>query len=199
MVWVLELADRELRDVPFGALLALPTLPFRVSYLTLTLVQLACHHCLHCPQINYPEDSNNPPDEFHLESAAESLPSSDTKLSSSSSVAESQSSRHISALSSSADKSQNSSGYNSRSNDTSNLHSPGLDNWQSDRSSNQSSDSYIDGPSNNSSNPNSPGLDPWQSNGSIREGEISCLGIYDHKTDNGQVSQGSGSSASSKG
>ncbi len=60
-------------------------------------------------------------------------------------------------------------------------------------------DSYIDGPSNDLSNPHSPGLDPWQSNGSIGEGEISCLGIYDHKMDNGQVSQGSSSSASSKG
>ena len=80
-------------------------------------------------------------------------------------------------------------------------HSPGLDNWRSDRSSNRSSDSYIDGPSKNTSNPHSPGLDPWQSDGSIREGKgSSSSGVCNRETNNGQVSQGSnGSGTSSEG
>jgi hypothetical protein len=200
VVRVLELADWDLQDVPIGALLAFPTLPFCVSYPTLTLVQLAFHDCLDCPQINYPVDSSNPPYGFHLKSTAENQPSSNAELSSSSSVAESQSSRHSLALSSSMAKLQLSRWYNSCSNNSSNLHSPGLDNWQSNRSSNQSSDFYIDRPSDNLSHPHSPGLDPWQSNGSFRECKGSSSDVYDRKTDKGQVPQGSGgSSSSSKG
>jgi hypothetical protein len=138
---------------PIRALLALPTVPFRVSYPALTMVQF--HNCLHCPLINYPEDSGNPPFKFHIESAAESQLSSNAKLCSSSSVAESQSSRRSSA--SSVAESQLSAQYNSCSGNISNPHSPGLDNWQSNRSSDWS-DSYIDGPSNNLSYPHSPGL-----------------------------------------
>ncbi len=205
VVRVLDLVDGEFQDVSIGALLTLPaltlpSLPFHVSYPVLTLVQLAAHNCIHCPKINFPEDSGNPLYEFHLGPAAESHPSSDEKLSSSSSMAESQSSHHSLASSPSAAKLQPSSRYNYRSNDTSNPHSPGLDNWQSNRSSNMlSSDSYINGPSNNSSNPHSPGIDPWQSNGTIGEGKGSSSGSYNLETDDGQVPQGSsGSSSSSK-
>ncbi len=95
VVRVLDSADEEFRDIPIRALLALPTLPFRMSYLSLTLVQF--HDCIHCPRINYLKDSGNPPYAFHLKSAAESQPSSNAKLSSSSSVAELQSSRRSSA------------------------------------------------------------------------------------------------------
>jgi hypothetical protein len=150
------------------------------------------------PRNNFPEDSSNPPYKFHLAPAEESHPFSDKKLSSSSSVAELQSSHRSSALSPSAAESQPSSWYNYHSNDTSNPHSPGLNNWQSNRSSDRlSSDGYIDGPSNGSSNPHSPGLDPWQSNGTIWEGKGSSSGIYNLKTDDDQVPQGSGSSSSS--
>jgi hypothetical protein len=164
------------------------------------LVQISAHGCIHCPLINYPEDSGNPPYEFHLESAADCQPSSDAKLSTSSSVAKSQSSCHSLASSPSAE-SQPSSHYNYPSNDTSNPHSPRLDNWQSNRSSDRSSsDSYINGPANNLINPHSPGLDPWQSNGTVREGKGSSSGVYDLEMDNGQIPQGSsGSSSSSKG
>jgi hypothetical protein len=98
-------------------------------------------------------------------------------------------------------ESQPYSWYNYLSNNTSNPHSPRLDNWQRDRSSNRlSSDSYIDGLSNNSSNPHSPGLDPWQSNGTIGEGKGRNSGFYNLEMDNDQVPQGSGgSSSSSKG
>jgi hypothetical protein len=187
--------DGELQDIPIRALLALPTVPFRVSYTALTLVQF--HNCLHCPLINYPEDSGNLPYEFHLESATESQPSSNVKLSSSPSVAELQSSRRSSALSSSVAGLQLSSRYNSCSDNSSNRHSPGLDNWQSDRSSDWSLDSYIGGPSNNSSNLHSPGLNPWQSNGTIGEDKGSSSGVYTLETDNGQVPKGSGGSSSS--
>jgi hypothetical protein len=61
-------------------------------------------------------------------------------------------------------------------------------------------DSFINGSSDNLSHPHSPGLDPLHSNGSIREGKGSSSGVYDCKTDDGQVSEGSGgSSSSSKG
>jgi hypothetical protein len=100
----------------------LPTLPFHVSYPTHTLAEF--HNCFHCRLINYPEDNSNQPYEFHLKSAKESQPSSNKKLSSSSSVAELQSS-HCSSTSSVA-KLQLSSQYNGRSNDSSNPHSPGL-------------------------------------------------------------------------
>jgi hypothetical protein len=163
VVRVLDLADGELRDVPIRALLALPTLPFRVSYPALTLVQF--HNCLHCPLINYPEDSSNPPYEFHLKSTAESQPSSYEKLPSSPSVVESQSSRRSSALSSSVAKLQLSSRYNSHSNNSSNPHSPGLDNWRSNRSSNWSSDSYIDGPAMTQATLTPPGLIPGRVTG----------------------------------
>jgi hypothetical protein len=83
-------------------------------------------------------------------------------------------------------KSQLSSQYNGRSNDSSNPHSPRLDNWQSDRSRDWS-DSYINGPSNDTSNPHFPGLDSWQSNRTDGEGKGSSSGIYGLKTDNGQV------------
>jgi hypothetical protein len=165
VVQVLNSADGEFQDASIAALLILPAVPFCVSYPVLTLVQIDAHDCIYCPFINYSEDSGNPPYEFHLESAAESQPSSEAKSSSSFSVAESQSSRRISASPPSA-KLQPSSRYNYHSNNTSNPQSLGLDNLQSDRSSNRSSsDSYIDGPSNDLSNPHSPGLDPWQSNG----------------------------------
>ncbi len=182
------MADGELQDIPIRALLALPTLPFCVSYPSLPLVQF--HDCIRCPLTNYPEDSGNPPYGFHLKSAAESKPSSNVMLSSSSSVAKLQSSR-CSLISSEA-KLQLSA-------HSSNPHSPRLNDWQSNRSSNWS-DSYINGPSNNSSNPHSPGLGSWQSNGTDGEGKGSSSGVYNLKTDNGQVPQGSGgSSSSSKG
>ncbi len=79
VVQVLDLADGEFLDVSVGALLNLPALPFYLSYPVLTLVQIAAHDCIHCPLINYPEDSSNPPYEYHLESTAESQPSSDAK------------------------------------------------------------------------------------------------------------------------
>jgi hypothetical protein len=146
VVWVLDLVDGEFQDASIGALLILPALPFHVSYLVLTLVQIAVHNCIYCPLITYPEDSGNPPYKFHLESAAESQPSSNAKLPSFSSVAESQASRRSSALSPSVEL-QPSSRYNYHSDNTSNPHSPRLDNWRSDRSSNRlSSNSYIDGP-----------------------------------------------------
>ncbi len=165
----------------------------------LTLAQLAFHNCISCPLINFPEDSGNTPYEFHFHLApvSEIHPPSDVKLSFSSSVAKSQSSCCSLASSSSMAKLQLSSRYNSCSDNSSNPYSPGLDNWQSDRSSNWSSDSYINGPSDNLSHPHSPGLDPWQSDGSIGEGKGSISNIYNHEMDNGQVSQGSGSSSSS--
>jgi hypothetical protein len=109
IVRVLDLADGELRDVPIGALLALQTLPFRVSYPVLTLAQLAFHDCIYCPLINFPEDGGNPLYEFHFHLApvSESRPPSDAKSSSSSSVAES--SRRSLASSSSVVKPQLSS------------------------------------------------------------------------------------------
>ncbi len=111
-----------------------------------------------------------------------------------------QSSCRSSAFSSSMAKLQLSSRCNSCSNDSSNPHSPGLDNWQSNRSINWSLDSYVGGASNNSSHPHSPGLDPWQSNGFIGEGKGSSSGIYNLETDNSKVPQGSGgSSSNSKG
>jgi hypothetical protein len=149
----------------------------------------------------FSEDRGNPPYEFHFHLApvSEIYPPSKTKSSSSSSMAESQSSHRSSALSSSVAKLQLFSRYNSCSNDSSNPHSPGLDNWQSDRSSNWSSDSYIDGPSDDLSHPHTPGLDPWKINGSVGEGKGSSSDVYNCKTDDGQVSQGSsGSSSSSK-
>ncbi len=162
-------------------------------YPALILVQF--HDCLHCPLINYPEDSGNPPYKFHLESAAESQPSSNAKLSSSSSVAELQSSRR--SLASSVAKLQLSTWYNSHSNNSSNPHSPGLvDNWQSNRSSNWL-DSYINGPSDNLSHPHSPGLGSWQCDGTNYECKGSSLGVFYLETDNGQVPQGSGASSSS--
>ncbi len=164
-------------------------------YPSFTLVQF--HNCICCPLINYPEDSGNPPYKFHLESAAESQPSSKAKLSSSSSVAKSQSS--CCSLTSSVAKSQLSAWYNGCSDDNSNPHSPGLDNWQSDRSSNQM-DSYINGSSNDMSNPHSPGLNSWQSNGTNSEGKGSISGIYNLETNDDQVPKGSnGGSSSSKG
>jgi hypothetical protein len=172
-------------------------LPFRPSHsVVLTLAQLAFHNCIDCPLINFPEDSGNPPNEFHFHLApiSESHPPSDVKSSPSSFMAKLQSSCRNSALSSSVAKLQLSSRYNSRSDDSSNPHSPGLNSWQSDRSSNQSSDS------DDRTHPHSPGLDPWQNNGSVGEGKGSSSGVYDCETDNGQVSQGSGgSSSSSKG
>jgi hypothetical protein len=192
---VLYLVDRELQDIPIRALLALPGLPFHVLYPVLTLVRF--RNCLGCPLINYPEDSGNPPYKFHLESTTESHSSSNAKLSSSPFMAESQPSRRSLALSSSGAKLQLSSWYNSRSNNSSNPYSPGLDNWRSNRSSDWSLDSYINGPSNDLSDPRSPGLDPWHSNGTLSEGKGSSSGIYNLKTDNGQVPQGSGSSSSS--
>ncbi len=170
------MADGELRDVPIGPLLALPTLPFRVSYPALILVQPAFHECLHYPQINYPEYSGNPPYKFHLESATESQPSGDVKPSSSSSVAKLQSSCCSSALSSSMAKLQLSRRYNSCSNDSSHPHFPGLNNWRSKRSSNWSSDSYIDGPSDDSSHPHSPGLDPGRSGKAKELAQTSTIG-----------------------
>jgi hypothetical protein len=201
VVRVLDLADGEFRDVSMGALLTLLALPFHVLYPVLTMVQLAAHDYIHCPQINFPEDSGNSPYQFHLAPAEESHPSSVKKWSSSSSMAKSQSSHRSSALSPFAAKLQPSSRYNYHSNDTSNPHFPGLDNWQINRLSNRlSSDSYINRPSNDLSNPHSPGLDPWQSNGTIREGKGSSSGVYNFETDDGQVPQGSGgSSSSSKG
>jgi hypothetical protein len=165
VIWVLNLADGEFRDVPIVALLALLTLPFHVSYPVLTLLQLALHDCIHWPQINFPEDSGNPPYKFHLAPPAKSHPSSDAKLSSSSLVAELQSSHHSLASSSSAAKLQPSSRYNYHNINTSNPHSPGLDNWQSNRSSDRSSDSYIDRPSDNSSDLTPPGLIPGRAMG----------------------------------
>ncbi len=178
--------------------------PFRPSYSVcrtpLILVQLAFHDCLYCPLINYPKDSGNPLYKFQLAPAAESQPSSETKLSSSSSAAESQSSCRSLASSSSVAKLLLSSRYNSCSNNSSNPHSPGLDNWRSNKSSNWSLDSYVGGPSKDLSHPHSPGLDPWQSNRFVREGKGSSSGAYNLETDNGQVPQGSGgSSSSSKG
>ncbi len=152
-----------------------------MSYLVLTLVQLAFHDCIHCPHINSLNHS-----------------SSNAKLSSSSSVAKLQSCRRSVASSSSAAKLQPSSRYNSPSNNSRISHSPRLDNWQSDRSSNRSSDSYINGPCNDLSNPHSPGLDPWQSDGSIGEGKGSSSGIYNPKMDDGQVSQGSNGNGASR-
>ncbi len=148
VVRILDLADRELQDIPIGTLLLLPVLPFRVSYPVNFESQLT-HKCRYCPQIDYP-GNNYPIHEFHLESAAESHPPSDAKLSSSSSVAESQSSHRSLSPSSSTAELQASSQYNYRSDNTSNPHSPGLDNWQSNR---LWSDSYINGPSEDSSNP----------------------------------------------
>ncbi len=95
-------------------------------------------------------------------------------------------------------KLQLSARYNSCSDNSSNPHSPGLDNWQSNRSSDQL-DSYIDRPSNDKTNPHSPGLGSWQSDGTNGEGKGSSSGIYDLKMDDGQVPQGSdGGSSSSK-
>jgi hypothetical protein len=65
VVWVLDLADGELRDAPIGALLALQTPPFRVSYRVVTDTQLASHNCIYCPLINFSEDRGNPPYKFH--------------------------------------------------------------------------------------------------------------------------------------
>ncbi len=62
-------------------------------------------------------------------------------------------------------KSQFSSGYNSCSNNSSKPHSPRLNNWQSNRSSDWSSDSYIGGTSDNLSHPHSPGLIPSRAMG----------------------------------
>ncbi len=166
----------------------------------LNLVQLAFHDCLHCPLINYPKDSGNLLYKFQLAPAAESQPSSKAKLSSSFSVAELQSNRRSSASSSSVAKLLLSSRYNSCSNNSSNPHSPGLDNWQSNKSSNWSLDSYVGGPSKDLSHPHSPGLDPWQSDRSVKDGKGSSSGAYNLEMDNGQVPQGSGgSSSSSKG
>jgi hypothetical protein len=176
-------------------------LPFCVSY-PVQFESHLTHECLYCPQIDYP-GNNYPIHKFHLESEAESHPPSNVKSSFSSSVAELQSSCRSLSSSSSTAESQASSQYNYHSDNTSNPHSPGLDNWQSNRSR---SNSYINGPSNNSSNPHSPGLDPWQSNRSIREskgresGVSSSSSIYYLETDDGQTegSQGSGNSGESR-
>jgi hypothetical protein len=195
VVRVLNLADAELQDIPIGALLTLPTLPFLVSYPSLTLVEF--HNCICCPPINYLEDSGNPPYEFHFKATAESQPSRHKKLSSSSFMAESQSSRC--SLTSSVAESWLSSWYNGRSDNSSNPHSPELNNWQRNRSSNRAG-SCIDGPRDDTSNSHSPGLDSWQSDGTNSEGEGSSSGIHNLETDDGQVPQGSsGSSSSSKG
>jgi hypothetical protein len=88
---------------------------------------------------------------------------------------------------------------NPRSNNSSYPHSPGLHNWQSNRSSDQSV-TYIYGPSGNLSNPHSPGLGSWQSDGANSESKGSSSGIYDLETDDGRVPQDSGGgSSSSKG
>jgi hypothetical protein len=192
VIRVLKSADGEIQDVLIRALLALPTLPFRVSYPSLTLVQF--HDCIRCPLITYPEDSGNPPYKFHLESAAESQPSSNTKLSSSSSVAKSQSSCR--SLTSSVAELQLFARYNGCRDNSSNPHSPGLNNWQRNRSSNRL-DSYINSPSDNTSNPHSPGLGSWHSNRTDGEGKGSSSGFYNLKMDYGQVPQGSGSGSSS--
>jgi hypothetical protein len=89
---------------------------------------------------------------------------------------------------------------NSCSDNSSNLHSPGLDSWQSNKSGGWSLDSYMDGPSDNLSHPHSPGLNPWQSDRSVGEGKGSSSDVYNCMTDDGQVPQGSnGSSSCSKG
>jgi hypothetical protein len=90
VVRLLDLVDGELLDALIGTLLTLPVLPFRVSYPVLTSSQLTLEG-IYCPQINYP-GNNFPPYKFHLAPAADSHPSSNAKLSSSSSGAESQSS-----------------------------------------------------------------------------------------------------------
>jgi hypothetical protein len=114
-------------------------------------------------------------------------------------MAKSQSTHHSLSPFSFTAKLQSSSRHNYRKKDSSNPHSPGLDNWQSNR---LRSNTWHDKPSNNSSNPHSPGLGHWQSNGSIQESKKSDSGvsssssIYYLETDDGQTegSQGSGSS-----
>ncbi len=84
VVWILDLADGKLCNVPIRTFLSLLVLPFCVLYPVQFPSQLT-HKYRYCPQINYP-GNNFPPHKFHFKSAAESLPPSNTKLSSSSSM-----------------------------------------------------------------------------------------------------------------
>ncbi len=161
------------------------------------------HECIHCcPQINY-QGNNFLPHKFHLAPAAENLPPSNVKWSSSSSMDELQSSCRSLSPSSSAAELQSSSRHYNCSDNSSNPHSPGRDNWQSNGSR---SDCWHNKPSNDSSNPHSPMLDHLQSNGSVQESKESDSGvsssssIYYLETDDGQTegSQGSGSSNTSR-
>jgi hypothetical protein len=179
-----------------GTLLSLPVLPFCVLYLV-QLPSQQTHKCIHCPQIDYP-GNKFPPHKFHLAPTAESLPSSNLELSSSSSMTKLQSSCRSLFSSSSEAKSQSGSWHNKRSDISSNPHFPRLDNWQSDG---LRSDSWHNEPRDNSSNPHSPGLDHWRSNRSVQglkeseSGVSSSSTVYCLEAD-GQTggSQGSGSS-----
>jgi hypothetical protein len=74
----------ELHKVPIATLRTLPALPISVVYLVLDMLHLTHHNCIYCPQIDFLE-TNNPAYKFYLSFTGESLPSSNARLSSSSS------------------------------------------------------------------------------------------------------------------
>ncbi len=89
-MWLQDLVQGELREVPIVTLLTLSALPICLVYPVLDAYHLTHHNCIHCPQINFP-GTNNPACKFYLLPTGESIPSSIAKLFSSSSVAKLQS------------------------------------------------------------------------------------------------------------
>jgi hypothetical protein len=151
--------QKELRKVPIATLLTLPTHPICVVYPVLDVFHLTCHNCIHCPRINIPV-TNIPAYIFYWSLTKNSLPSSDAKLSSSSSMAKLQSSCSQSDSSDSSNPFQH------------HIHSDNESIWGRDSSSRSNSSAGCwQSKSSESSNPHSPHI--YLEEGSVWENKSS--------------------------